>query len=304
MKLLIRKIIDQSYKSEKFKKLKLNFFSDSFGLFFLINSYIMLERVILVLKSVIPFTKELDFSTKVSEITSISLEREFEMKEASIDGNLFVTGEYKSHEVSANVIPFSFKIPFTIEIPDNLDSDSVTLEISDFAYDSKEENKIVVNIELELSGEIKEVQEEKEEEQEPVVELDSDEIIRMMEEERETKDIEDCEEEIVEEETEENISEIINNIDIPVQQAEKETEIIEEKTDIKEERVEGEEMILENISQENEYATYHIHIVKNGETVETICTMYNSNLSILSEYNDLSNVQEGEKIIIPENDES
>jgi hypothetical protein len=265
----------------------------------------MLERVILVLKSVIPFTKELDFSTKVSEITSISLEREFEMKEASIDGNLFVTGEYKSHEVSANVIPFSFKIPFTIEIPDNLDSDSVTLEISDFAYDSKEENKIVVNIELELSGEIKEVQEETEEEQEPVVELDSDEIIRMMEEERDSKDIEDCEEdnsdieEFVEEEKEENILE-----DIPVQQEEKETEIIEEKNDIKEERVEGEEMILENISQENEYATYHIHIVKNGETVETICTMYNSNLSILSEYNDLSNVQEGEKIIIPDNDES
>ena len=31
------------------------------------------------MKSIIPFTKELDFKTKVSEITSISLEREFEV---------------------------------------------------------------------------------------------------------------------------------------------------------------------------------------------------------------------------------
>jgi len=72
----------------------------------------------------------------------------------------------------------------------------------------------------------------------------------------------------------------------------------------KEEREGESEMILENVTNEEKYTTYHIHILKEGETIETICTMYNSNLSILSEYNDLSNVQEGEKIIIPDNDES
>ena len=44
------------------------------------------------MKSVIPFTKELDFKTKVREITSISLERDFEVEEGSINGNLFVSG--------------------------------------------------------------------------------------------------------------------------------------------------------------------------------------------------------------------
>lgn len=282
----------------------------------------MLERVILVLKSVIPFTKDLDFSTKVSEITSISLEREFEVKEASIEGNLFVTGEYKSHEVSANVIPFSFKIPFTIEIPDNLEKESITLEISDFAYDNKDENKIEVNIELELSGEIKEEKEESDEKEEPIVEVDSEEILRMMEEEREKRevDVEEIEESVEEEEEEREEDSNEDNSEKEVEQEiepiiPEEEQIVEkqeetvmeangEKEEKKEERIEGEEMILENISEENEYATYHIHIVKNGETVETICTMYNSNLSMLSEYNDLSNLQPGEKIIIPENDES
>ena len=72
------------------------------------------------MESIIPFTKDLDFKTPVSEITSISLEREFNVSESSIEGNLDVSGEYKSHDVSAHVNPFHFKIPFTIEIPNNL----------------------------------------------------------------------------------------------------------------------------------------------------------------------------------------
>ena len=82
-----------------------------------------------------------------------------------------------------------------------------------------------------------------------------------------------------------------------------EKEIKEEKIE-EEARTESEEMILENVTQEEEYTTYHIHIVKENENVETICTMYNSNLSMLKEYNDLSAVNTGEKIIIPCSDES
>lgn len=44
-------------------------------------------------------------------------------------------------------------------------------------------------------------------------------------------------------------------------------------------------------------------MVSDGETVETICTMYNSNLNILSEYNDLNDLTSGDKLIIPEKDE-
>ena len=130
------------------------------------------------MKSVIPFTKTLEFKTKISEITSISLEREFKIGNGEISGNLFVTGEYKSHDISANVLPFSYKIPFTIEVPDNIKEDDVTLEITDFAYDMASDKEITVNVELELCYSL----EEKVEEKETPFEVNSDEMIAMMEE--------------------------------------------------------------------------------------------------------------------------
>ena len=244
------------------------------------------------MKSIIPFTKELDFKTKVSEITSISLEREFEVNTSSIEGSLYVSGDYKSHEVSANVTPFSFKIPFTIEIPDNLVEESITLEISDFAYEMEENSKIKVSIELELFGEEKEIEEEEDEDITPI-EVDGEEIVKMLEEasekekEMEKEDRAEPKEEPTEEEKEEAPTDTVD-----------------------ETREETEDMTSENViitgasNTPDEYTTYHIHIVKEGETIETICTMYNSNLSLLNDYNDLSEVSKGMKIIIPENDES
>lgn len=250
------------------------------------------------MKSIIPFTKELDFKTKVSEITSISLEREFEVNTSSIEGSLYVSGDYKSHEVSANVTPFNFKIPFTIEIPDNLVEESITLEISDFAYEMEENSKIKVSIELELFGEEKEIEEEEDEDITPI-EVDGEEIVKMLEEasekekETEKEDRAEPEEELSEEETTKEEKE------------EAPADTVDETREEIEEDMTSENVIITGASNTpDEYTTYHIHIVKEGETIETICTMYNSNLSLLNDYNDLSEVSKGMKIIIPENDES
>ena len=250
------------------------------------------------MKSIIPFTKELDFKTKVSEITSISLEREFEVNTSSIEGSLYVSGDYKSHEVSANVTPFNFKIPFTIEIPDNLVEESITLEISDFAYEMEENSKIKVSIELELFGEEKEIEEEEDEDITPI-EVDGEEIVKMLEEasekekEMEKEDRAEPEEELSEEETTKEEKE------------EASADTVDETREETEEDMTSENVIITGASNTpDEYTTYHIHIVKEGETIETICTMYNSNLSLLNDYNDLSEVSKGMKIIIPENDES
>ena len=108
------------------------------------------------MNNIIPFEKELDFHSKVSEIISISLEREYEIRDEEISGNLIVTGDYKSHEVSTNVIPFSFKIPFEIAITDNIDKETISLEISDFSYDMKDDSKIIVHVELMLVASEKE----------------------------------------------------------------------------------------------------------------------------------------------------
>lgn len=243
------------------------------------------------MKSVIPFTKELDFNAKVQEITSISLEREFSVEDGSVVGNLFVSGDYKSHEISVNVTPFSFKIPFTIEIPDNLDKDSISIEISDFAYDMVDDSKITVHIELELEGNEMVQEVEEEEFVEVPVEVDSEEILKMMEE-RKDEEIEKDQNEEDEKAQEEFIEE--NSIENDDERDKvQEIEIVKESEDV----------LMQNIDTDSEYTTYHIHMVKEGETVETICTMYNSNINLLMDYNDLSNLTPGEKILIPSENE-
>lgn len=62
---------------------------------------------------------------------------------------------------------------------------------------------------------------------------------------------------------------------------------------------------LEDISQSDEdsYVTYHIHIVKDNETIESICTKYKTNENILKDYNDITTISIGDKLIIPDIDE-
>ena len=51
------------------------------------------------MKQIIPFKKDLLFKTKVSEITSISLEREISTPEDGIVSGIFhITGDYKKNE--------------------------------------------------------------------------------------------------------------------------------------------------------------------------------------------------------------
>lgn len=105
-----------------------------------------------------------------------------------------------------------------------------------------------------------------------------------------------CEKEKIEELKESNEVEIIN----------------EEKSDnIENEIINDEVKINEDISNitnnivnnENKYYTYKIYIVRQNDTVESICNKYNVTLDDLNEYNDLSVLNIGDKIIIPDNNE-
>ena len=53
------------------------------------------------------------------------------------------------------------------------------------------------------------------------------------------------------------------------------------------------------INNENKYYTYKVYIVRTGDSVESICNKYNVTLEDLKEYNDITNIKEGDKIIIP-----
>ena len=255
------------------------------------------------MKSIIPYKKEISFGSKIAEITSMSLEHEMDLNPEEVHGNFIISGDYKSHEVSVNREPFLYKLPFSIEITDHVDLDTFQFEITDFSYDILNDDTVEVDIEFAISAE-EIVEDEKDEEL-----LQPEEVI---DEEEKREDEEVTKEEpdltrLIETPEEENM---ISQLLVQEEQKEKEEERIEanqmvtEMKTVKEDMKESEETIIQNVNpMDDSYATYHIHIVNSGETVETICTMYHSNLGLLSEYNDMSQVNIGDKIIIPKEDE-
>ena len=89
------------------------------------------------MKSIVPYTKEIEFASSIAEICSISLEHEMSCSKTEIEGNFIVSGEFRSHAVSVNKEPFSYKLPFSLEVTENIDKDSIDFEITDFTYDVK-----------------------------------------------------------------------------------------------------------------------------------------------------------------------
>ena len=62
-----------------------------------------------------------------------------------------------------------------------------------------------------------------------------------------------------------------------------------------------EEPVLEKEEKiDEEYATYHIHVILDNENLDTICDMYHVSPSTLEAYNDLTNLSPKDKIIIPQ----
>lgn len=234
---------------------------------------------------IIPYTKEIPFSTKIREITSISLEHEMTINKGEILGNFIVSGEYKAHELSVNKESFEHVLPFSIDLNESVIEETVKFNITDFSYEILNDNILKVMIEFIVEGDEQEEVLEEEIFIEPEEEL-SEEIEIVTSREVVPEPILEIEEEVVEE-------------IIP--------EIKEEKLEVKEEEIERDvvnnSMVNETISKAvDTYKTYHIHIVKEGDTLDMICEKYKSSKSTLEEYNDLSEIIPGDKLIIPEDD--
>lgn len=248
------------------------------------------------MKSVIPFNKEIMFKTNIAEITSISLEHNYDVKNDKISGNFIVSGDYKAHEVSVNKEPFKYTLPFEIDIDEDIIKDSLTLNIEDFSYEFREDI-LKVNIEFSVCGE-REVKEEKEEKDE------KEERIEKVEEVIEDKELdtifedpnslfeEERTEDVVEVPVEEKIEEIAKDIE----DENREAQIIGvDENNSKE----AENMIMDSIDTKDEYVTYNVHIVSETETLESICKQYEVTNSFIADYNDITNIGAGDKLIIP-----
>lgn len=238
------------------------------------------------MKQIIPFCKDIVFKTNIAMINSISLDHKENIVDGEVCGEFIVYGDYKVHNDTTELIDFNYKLPFNAFLGANVIEDSVVLDIDNFTFDIIEEDVLRVNIDffVEASYEDKEDTEELlqniDREIDDILGLDDIEVLK--------DDVVDEKEkiEVIEEIDEVAFEEILPEVTVD------EKVIVEEKKDIK---------LEEEIEQINdEYVTYHVHVVNENESIEQILKIYNVSLELLKEYNVFTDIKIGDKLVIPE----
>lgn len=226
------------------------------------------------MKKIISFEKKLEFPSMVGEITSISLEHTLEFKSPTlIEGAFLISGTYKLTEASCIEDNFNFKVPTEIMLTENIDVPTGKITIDDFFYEIEDEENLVCHIDVLVEG-LEEILIE-----EPPLE----------EVERQVEEIRECD------------GDINKEIEIPHQKEPEET--TEPPVEELREEVEEEQSLFSNLKDdEDTFTTYSIYIIRQDETIQTVLDKYKITKEELEEYNDLSNITEGSKIIIPVND--
>ena len=234
-----------------------------------------------MMKQIIPFIKEIEFEDGLGSVVSISLEHEALVDGCEVNGNFFVYGEYKKKLDSSEIFEFREKIPFNLLIPDNLIQDTVSVDIDDFTYEIYDNNKIKVCIDLSLCGEEIKIR-------------DKDDV-------RDLSDIYEIDNNInVDIDSDVNISNVTNNIQDYIKNDV--SNYVDQDVIINDNDVNVENEINDNseVTEVGEYVIYHIHTVNEGDTLESIINKYDTNIDILKEYNDVSKLDVGTKLVIPE----
>ena len=238
------------------------------------------------MKQVIPFYKEIVFKNNIASILNVSLEHEESILEGEISGNFILTGEYKIHNDTTEVESFRYKLPFTALISDDMNRDTISIDIESFSYEQIEDDVLRIDIDFSIEYEVNLEDDEVEvlEDEFDKIDREIDEILGLNknDEERDIFVIEDVGDDkdmvvplIVEEKE--------KKLEVPVET------IIEETK--------------EEISNKEEYVTYYVYVVKESDTLEQILKTYNVSLEYLKEYNDIKDIKLGDKIIIPLYDE-
>jgi len=277
------------------------------------------------MKQIIPFTKDITFKTKIGELSSISLDDDLTLKgEDTIVGNFYIKGSYKMLDTQVAEEEYSYKIPCEIAISDEYDTFDCTIDIDDFYYEIINGEILRVNISLVIDHLArKEIQEE-------VL------VRKITEEDLEKEKVSSLEELMDEVEILEEVPTFEENKKIDILEESEEKEVIrdrKEETDerevpkeIKREEIKVEKEISKEIRQEevsNEvsrddagmtfdaqldimsstteetYLTYSVYLFREGDDIDSIITKYGITKDDLADYNDLSNIASGTKLVIP-----
>lgn len=229
------------------------------------------------MKEIIPLKKDIIFKTKIGKLTNISLDYDYKINEDIIEGTVVISGTYKLTEASVQEEEFNYTIPFSVAISKRIDKDTINIEIDDFKYEPIKD-VLKVNIDLLITCKENESLESMLNKEENIIE-----------ESEEYKDMEN-----------DDLNNYIDNY-FNSEELKQEENIIE--TNTKEENINIEDnisKITNNFINENKYYTYKVYIVRTGDTIENICNKYNTTLDELKLYNNINEINVGDKIIIPQ----
>lgn len=258
------------------------------------------------MRDTIVFKKELLFKNNIAEISSISLECNYDEAESKVTGDFLIEGSYRSHELSLNKENFEFKVPFVYEFKEEFEKGSALVNVKDFTY-TIEKDVLNIDIEYEVLADKKEVMlfEEKEEFdrflKEHEVDVEDFKIEETSEEEERVAPlvVEDIIEENLEPEKEEK--EEIRVVKYEKEEINLEPEI--DEANVNDERNLSESIINEISDREDTYITYHIHICDENDTIDNISMKYKISIDTIKSYNGVENISAGMKLIIPCQDE-
>ena len=184
---------------------------------------------------------------------------------------------------SINRDDFSFDLPFDITLDPRYDISTVKADIDDFYYDIINNDTLCVNIDLFIEAEYL-----------------SEDI---------TKKEDTLEEEIENEEIEEVRVED-NDVKEDIQVLDEKKEEIMDKIDtgeVKEETRDNDNItasdLFSNLDDSETYTTYYVYIVKEEDTIDKILVKYGITKDAFEDYNDITNIKPGDKVIIPKTSE-
>ena len=206
---------------------------------------------------IIPFESKVNFKSPVKEICSISLEHEITKNESELLGNFFVTGTYKEHELSVNTTDFKFTIPFSVELTNRVDINTLEFNIDNFTYELNND-ELLIKIDYVIDAD--DLKEDR-------VELLEDPL------------------DLIDEKSQEDNNQR-DNLTIL------ETEQILDQT---------KEKIVNNMNFADDIASYHVYIVKENDTIETISKKYNIDKDDIYKINKKDNISLNDVLLIPLN---
>lgn len=237
------------------------------------------------MKKIINYEKDILFKTNIGEICSISLEHDFTVDDGVLVGDFILSGEYKPNTLSLNKEPFNYRLPIEYELEDNVDMGTLSYDIENFEYSVKDD-ELSVFIDFGIRYEEKTVEPnipEIVEDDLNSIDFDAIELPAFVTQNRE-----------IEIDGEEDREVSIEN------EVKKDETVKKEVEDSGRMDEEDKELILESTMMEEQYITYHVHIVREGDTWESIAKEYGTSSEIIKEYNSVETLELKSKLIIPE----